>query len=111
VFASRLTGLSAGEGIDPSPQPSISNDPFAPDVTIWPEAPEWLFPSVMTALAVAVAVVVVLLVMWRRAVVYQRLQREQMPPTDWVDLSKLKRGGRWEGDQDPAISSEDNPQG
>ena len=32
----------------------VSNDPFNPDVTIWPEAPGWLFPTVMVALAVVV---------------------------------------------------------
>jgi len=97
-----------GTVIDPSPLPSYSNDPFNPDVTIWPEAPGWLFPAVMIAAGVCAAVIVALIVMWRRAVVVQRHEREAKGPTQWVDLSKLDKKGRWE-DDGPALDDEQPP--
>ena len=33
---------------------TVEPDPFAPDVTIWPEPPEWLFPSIMVLVVVTV---------------------------------------------------------
>lgn len=88
--------MALGDVATPSPEPSYSNDPFAPDVTIWPEAPGWLFPAVMVGVVIVVTVVVVLLVMWRRAVVFEKQQRAAQGPTEWVDLSKLDKRGNWE---------------
>jgi hypothetical protein len=88
----------------PEPSPSYSNDPFAPDVSIWPEAPSWLFPAVMTLLGIAGMVMVVLLYMWFKSVQMSKAEREALPKQEWVDLSKLDKGGRWrdEADQPPA---------
>lgn len=80
----------------PSPGPSTEPDPFNLDPSIWPEAPGWLFPTVMTALALALIVVAVLIGMWIKAVRYERVQRAAAPPKEWVDLSKLDKKGRWE---------------
>jgi hypothetical protein len=79
----------------PSPSPPSSPDPFYLDPTIWPEAPGWLFPSVMTLLGVVGMAVVVLLFMWRRAAQYDKAEREARQPREWVDLSKLQKGGTW----------------
>lgn len=97
--------MALGVVVPPSPSPTVSNDPFNPDVTIWPEAPGWLFPTVMVALVIVIAVVIALLVMWRKSVVFEKRQREAKGPTEWVDLSKLDKKGRWE-DQEPTL---DNP--
>jgi hypothetical protein len=97
--------MRLGGVVSPSPSPAYSNDPFNPDVTIWPEAPDWLFPAVMIALAISVAVVVTLIVLWRKAVVEQRKEREAQGPTQWVDLSKLDKKGHWE-DDGPALDSD-----
>lgn len=83
----------------PSPEPSYSNDPFAPDPTIWPEAPSWLFPTVMTFFAIVLVGVIVLVVMWRKSVRLDREAREARQPTEWVDLSKLDKRGRWDDDE------------
>jgi hypothetical protein len=84
----------------PSPSPTATEpDPFNPDVTIWPDAPGWLFPTVMVFTGLVVAAVVVLLVMWRKSVSVQRAEREAKGPTQWVDLSKLDKKGRWEDDE------------
>jgi hypothetical protein len=84
--------------LSPSPSPVYSDDPFNPDVTIWPEAPSWLFPTVMIATAVVVAAVVVLIVMWRKSVVYTRKEQAAKGPTEWIDLSKLDKKGHWSDD-------------
>jgi hypothetical protein len=99
----RVGGVSS-----PTPEPSYSNDPFNPDVTIWPEAPGWLFPAVMTAFVIVALVVLILIIMWRRSVVYERREREAKGPTQWVDLSKLDRKGRWEEDS-PALERDADP--
>jgi hypothetical protein len=83
----------------PVPSPTTEPDPFNPDVTIWPDAPGWLFPTVMVFTGLVVAAVVVLLVMWRKSVSVQRAEREAKGPTQWVDLSKLDKKGRWEDDE------------
>jgi len=88
--------LGVADSVEPSPAPSGTPlDPFYLDPTIWPEAPGWLFPSIMVLLAVVATGVVVLLVMWRRSVQFDKAQREAREPTEWVDLSKLDKGGRW----------------
>lgn len=84
----------------PSPSPVGSLDPFAPDPTVWPEAPGWLFPAVMTAFAIVAIAALVLLYMWLRSVRYEREAKAAKGPTQWVDLSKLDRTGHWE-DDDP----------
>lgn len=96
-----------GGAIEPSPEPVYSNDPFNPDVSIWPEAPSWLFPAVMIMLVVVALVVIALLIMWRRSVMYEREAKAAKGPTQWVDLSKLDKKGRWE-DDGPALESESN---
>ena len=98
--------MALGVVVPPSPEPSYSNDPFNPDVTIWPEAPGWLFPTVMVALVIVIGVVVTLLVMWRKSVVYEKQQRAAKGPTEWVDLSKLDKKGHWE-DQEPSFDDTD----
>ena len=97
--------------LSPSPSPSASYapDPFAPDPTIWPEAPSWLFPSVMTAAGVVLVAITVLLVLWRRSIVIERRARAARPTTEWVDLSKLNKRGRWE-DHGPTLDEPDSPQ-
>lgn len=100
--------MKLGGSVSPSPSPSYSNDPFNPDVTIWPEAPDWLFPTVMVATGVVVAIVIVLIVMWRKSVTVQRAEREAKGPTQWVDLSKLDKKGRWE-DDGPKLDEPDGP--
>jgi len=80
----------------PAPSPAASLDPFAPDPTIWPDAPGWLFPAVMTVFVIVAIAAVVLLYMWRRALRYEREERAAKGPTEWVDLSKLDRKGRWD---------------
>ena len=82
----------------PSPSPTYSVDPFAPDVTIWPKAPDWLFPTVMVLLVIVALAVAVLIVLWRRSVVIVKREREAKGPTQWVDLSKLDKKGHWEDD-------------
>ena len=81
------------------PTPSPSNDPFNPDVTIFPPAPGWLFPTVMVFTGIIIAAVVVLMVMWRKSVTVQRAEREAKGPTEWIDLSKLDKKGRWNDDE------------
>ncbi|WP_084106170.1 hypothetical protein [Demequina sp. NBRC 110056] len=81
--------------VDPTPQPVGSVDPFFLDPTEWPEAPGWLFPTVMSFLGVVCVVVVVLLFMWRRSIQYDKAERAAREPQEWVDLSKLGKGGRW----------------
>ena len=83
----------------PPPTPTTEPDPFNPDVTIWPEAPDWLFPTVMVFTGLIIAAVVVLLVMWRKSVTVQRAEREAKGPTKWIDLSKLDKKGRWDDDE------------
>jgi len=97
-----------GAVIEPTPEPSYSNDPFNPDVTIWPEAPGWLFPTIMVALVVMAVIVITLVVMWRRSVVITNREREAKGPTQWVDLSKLDKKGHWE-DDGPALDDEQPP--
>ncbi|MGC4174229.1 hypothetical protein [Demequina sp.] len=92
--------MNLGGSVSPSPSPTYSNDPFNPDVTIWPEAPDWLFPAVMIATGVVVAVVIVLIVMWRKSVIAERQAKEAKGPTEWVDLSKLDKKGRWAEDDE-----------
>ena len=87
--------MRAATAVEPTPQPSGSLDPFYLDPTGWPEPPGWLFPAIMTLLAVVGMVVVVLLFMWRRSVALDRAEREARAPQEWVDLSKLGKGGRW----------------
>jgi hypothetical protein len=97
-----------GGAVAPTPEPTYSNDPFNPDVSIWPEAPGWLFPAVMVALVVACLVVVTLIVMWRRSVVIERRAREAKGPTKWVDLTKLDKRGHWEEEQSPTLEPPSN---
>ena len=80
----------------PSVVESTEPDPFAPDVTIWPEPPEWLFPAIMVLVALTVITVVVLAVLWIKSVRVQRAEAASKPKTEWVDLSKLDKKGRWE---------------
>jgi hypothetical protein len=87
------------EGFDPTLQPTTEPDPFNPDVANWPPPPPWLFPAVMVLLAIVVLVALVLLGMWIKSVRVARAERAAKPPTQWVDLSKLDKKGRWE-DQD-----------
>src|SRR6187402_1922 len=75
---------------------TVEPDPFAPDVTIWPEPPEWLFPSIMVLVVVTVIAMIVLAVLWIKSVRVQRAEAAQKPKTEWVDLSKLDKKGRWE---------------
>ena len=75
---------------------SVEPDPFAPDVTIWPEPPEWLFPSIMVLVVVTAIAIVVLGVLWIKSVRVQRAEAASKPKTEWVDLSKLDKKGRWE---------------
>ena len=49
----------------------------------------------MTLLAAAGMVVAILLYMWRKSIVIEREERAKKPPVEWVDLSKLQKGGRW----------------
>lgn len=93
-------------GIISPPPTTEPADPFAPDPTMWPEAPAWLFPSVMVLVGLVVAGIIVMLVLWRRSVVLERRERAQRPPTEWVDLSKLDKKGRWE-DDGPALDAPD----
>lgn len=79
----------------PTIAPTGDPDPFAPDVSIWPEAPSWLFPTTMVVLGVLLVVVVVMLGMWAKAVRIQRAERAARAPQEWVDLSKLDKKGRW----------------
>ena len=97
----KLGGATVGEVTAPSPNPSP--DPFNPDLTIWPEAPGWLFPTVMVFAAIVVVAVIVLLVMWRKSVIYARQEKAAKGPTDWIDLSKLDKKGRWEADDGPDL--------
>jgi hypothetical protein len=83
----------------PPPTPTTEPDPFNPDVTIWPDAPDWLFPTVMVFTGIIIAAVVVLMVMWRKSVTVQRAEREAKGPTEWIDLSKLDKKGRWNDDE------------
>ena len=92
--------MLVGATVSPTPEPSYSNDPFAPDPTIWPEAPGWLFPMIMVGLVLVTIAVVALLIMWRKSVLVEREIRAERGPTEWIDLSKLDKKGRWE-DQDP----------
>jgi hypothetical protein len=78
-----------------TPAPTTEPDPFAPDVSMWPEAPPWLFPTTMVILAVLAVVVVVMLGLWIKAVRVQRAERAARQPEVWVDLSKLDKKGRW----------------
>lgn len=75
--------------------PNPTPDPFAPDPTIFPEAPPWLFPLTMVLLAIAVMVVLVLLYMWNKANQFTRAERERLRNKDWIDLSLLDKTGRW----------------
>ena len=75
---------------------TVEPDPFAPDVTIWPEPPEWLFPSIMVLVVLTAIAMVVLAVLWIKSVRVQRQEAAEKPKTDWVDLSKLDKKGRWE---------------
>jgi hypothetical protein len=93
--------MRLGGTFPPSPSPTYSNDPFAPDVTIWPDAPDWLFPLVMVLVAIVALVIAVLIVLWRRSILIERREREAKGPTQWVDLSKLDKKGRWEDDGPP----------
>lgn len=97
--------MSLGGSVSPSPEPSYSNDPFNPDVTIWPPAPDWLFPTVMIALAIVAIVVIALVVMWRKSVVVARQEKAAKGPTQWVDLSKLDKKGHWE-DEGPKLDGD-----
>jgi len=90
--------MRLGGALPPQPSPSPTSDPFYLDPTIWPDAPDWLFPAVMVFTGLVVAAVVVLLVMWRKSVTVQRAERDAQGPTQWVDLSKLDKKGRWEDD-------------
>jgi hypothetical protein len=91
--------LGGATVLSPPPTPTTEPDPFNPDVTIWPEAPDWLFPTVMVFTGLIIAAVVVLLVMWRKSVTVQRAEREAKGPTKWIDLSKLDKKGRWDDDE------------
>ena len=53
--------LGGATVLSPPPTPTTEPDPFNPDVTIWPEAPDWLFPTVMVFTGLIIAAVVVLL--------------------------------------------------
>jgi len=61
----------------------------------------------MVALALAALVVITLLVMWRKSVVYEKREREAKGPTEWIDLSKLDKKGRWE-DDGPTLDDSDS---
>ena len=90
--------MIVGAPVSPTPEPSYSNDPFNPDVSIWPEAPSWLFPAVMVGLVIICIAVIVLLAMWRKSLAMEKQEREAKGPTDWIDLSKLDKKGRWQED-------------
>ena len=94
--------MMLGGATSPSPSPSYSNDPFAPDVSIWPEAPAWLFPMVMVFLVIVAIAIAVLIVMWRRSIVLEKRERAAKGPTQWVDLTKLDKRGNWE-DEGPKL--------
>jgi len=94
-----------GAVTSPSPEPVYSNDPFNPDVTIWPEAPDWLFPAVMIMLGVVALVVITLVIMWRRSVLYERAAKGALGPSVWFDLSQLDKKGRW-ADDGPVLDTE-----
>jgi hypothetical protein len=91
--------------IDPTPNPTATpySDPFAPDPTIFPPAPDWLFPATMVLLGVIIVVVLILLYGWYKSVQYNKAEQAARPPTEWVDLSKLGKKGRW------ADASDDGP--
>ena len=97
--------MRLGGALPPQPSPSPTDNPFYLDPTIWPEAPDWLFPTVVVATGLAVAAVVVLIVMWSKSIAVARAEKAAKGPTEWVDLSKLDKKGRWE-DNGP---SSDNP--
>jgi len=101
--------VRVGGETSPSPEPVYSNDPFNPDVTIWPEAPSWLFPAVMIMLVVVGLVVITLIIMWRRSVMYEREAKAAKGPTEWIDLSKLDKKGRWEDDGPVLQADNDGP--
>ena len=75
---------------------TVEPDPFAPDVTMWPEPPDWLFPAIIVLVVVTAITITVLAVLWIKSVRVQRAEAAQRPKTEWVDLSKLDKKGRWE---------------
>ena len=89
-----LVGVALA-GVGPTVPPTGDPDPFAPDVSIWPEAPSWLFPTTMVILAVLTVVVAVLLGLWIKSVRIQKAERAAREPEIWVDLSRLDKKGRW----------------
>jgi hypothetical protein len=91
---------SGGNGDFPVPSYDPSPDPFAPDPTIFPPPPPWLFPAVMVLLAIGVLVVLILLYAWYKSIQVAKVEREALPKKDWVDLSQLGIRGRWEDEGD-----------
>lgn len=94
--------------MDPTPEPSISVDPFGPiDPDLFPPPPPWLLPTIWVIFWVAVAVVSTLIVMWwlSRRRDHQAMLAQRR--TDWIDLNDLDPRADRRRPKSPRVVRED----
>ena len=106
----QLNGFEDDWDVDGNPfPPGYTPDPFAPDPSLWPEPPPWLFPAVMIGTGILVLIVLVLISMWWRSIQVMKAEQAVKPETQWVDLSQLNRRGRWRDEADQPAKPTPDP--